>query len=282
MKLSYHLSLGWIAAQVAYGFKCSDNEILKKYRVDESAIAYSSRRDTPPSTTVDSWWMDLCHVNAELPSSACQRGDVLCGETKVIVKDNDDEKTILTQLIDFPESVSSAVSENDKQELVVELKDAKWGSNSVDAALTFICVPEADSNEVTSLTWEGRKVQMLVKGKAGCLKKRDDKEDGGDSNGGGNNGDNDGDKHGKPDKKRGSSIGSWFLWLVTYALLFALIYLLATSYMSTRGGNFREFREEFVDRSTSLASSLPQFTKEIFNKVVGRSSSSQRGGYSAV
>ncbi|SCU99571.1 LAME_0G03884g1_1 [Lachancea meyersii CBS 8951] len=279
MKLTVQLLAASFLAQAALGFQCSHNELLKKYNVDKYTITHSSSKDTPPSTTNEEWWINICQENSASAPEGCQKNDVLCGKTKVTLND-DKDKDILTQLIDFPESVSSGASENDKGELVVELKDAKWGSNSINARLTFICASNKESS-VTSVTWQNKEVQMVIEGDAGCIKKEGDDKNG-DNGGGNDNNDNKDDKNKNSEKKGSSSLGSWFLWLITYALLFALIYLLATSYMSTRGGNFREFREEFVDRSTSLAKSLPQFTKEVVAKVVGRSSGSQRGGYSAV
>ncbi|SCU96052.1 LAFA_0G03972g1_1 [Lachancea sp. 'fantastica'] len=270
MRLIAQLAAASVIAQAAFGLQCSKDSILEKYNVDKYSISHQNIRATPPSSTTEDWWINICQENPDEAPEGCQKDDVLCGTTKVTLKDEPD-KPILTQLIDFPESVSSAASENSNGDLVVDFKDVKWGSYLIDAQITFVCAANKNPNVVTSLAWRDKKVEMVVEGDAGCLKKKDDK-------------DNDSKKEPKPDKKKGTSIGSWFLWLITYALLFALIYLLATSYMSTRGGSLREFREEFVDRSSSLASSLPQFTKEVVSRVLGRSSSSssQRGGYSAV
>ncbi|CEP64424.1 Atg27p LALA0_S11e03796g [Lachancea lanzarotensis] len=277
MKLAVQLAAASVLARAVFGFQCSHNKLLEKYNVDKYSISHQTTRDTPPSSTIEDWWINICQESSETPPEGCKDNDVLCGTTKVTLND-DPDKPILTQLIDFPESVSSGVSENYNGDLVVELKDAKWGSNSIDAEITFVCASDKGSNTVTSVTWQEKKVQLVVEGDAGCLKKKDDGKKDGDNK-------DDDRKDPKPDHdKKGTSIGSWFLWLIAYALLFALIYLLATSYMSTRGGNLREFREEFLERSSSLASSLPQFTKEVVSKVLGRSSSSsaQRGGYSAV
>ncbi|SCU97029.1 LADA_0H04038g1_1 [Lachancea dasiensis] len=284
MKLTFQLGVACLLAQAASAYKCSQNEILKKYNVDKYSVSHTVSRDTPPSTTKEDWWINLCEENSQDAPRDCNKNDILCGKTKVTLNDDKNKDEILTQLIDFPDSTLSGASENDKNELVVGLKDAKWGSNTIDASLTFVCAPNKDSNTVTSLSWQDHRVQIVVEGDAGCLKK----EDGGNDNkdGGNDKDDKDDDKDknrdGESDPKKSSSVGSWFLWLLTYTLLFALIYLLATSYMNTRGGNFREFREDFIDRTVSLASSLPQFTKEIIAKVLGRASSSQRGGYSAV
>ncbi|CAR23957.1 Atg27p [Lachancea thermotolerans CBS 6340] len=288
MKLSRQAFAAALFAQLALGFKCSQHDILKKYNVDKNDITHTSSRETPPSTTEEQWWINICQENTSPAPENCQKNDLLCGKTVVTLPDDRNNK-LLTQLIDFTESVSQSASVNDKNELVVDLKNAKWGPNSIDAELTFVCTSPNDASSVSSVTWQDQRVLIAIKGSAGCLKGEKDGGNG-DDNGhdGGDNGNDDdgnrkdGDGGDRKPHKRGSSLGSWFVWLVTYALLFALIYLLATSYMSTRGGNFREFREEFVERSTGLAASLPQFAKEVVSRVIGRGSSSQRGGYSAV
>lgn len=262
MRLSGQIFTLTALASFCSAFVCSEHGLLKKFNVDKYSQLTSSIRKTPPSQTEEQWWINICREHTDPPPSPCQSSDVLCGMTKVKLLDNMDNE-ILTQLIDFPDTLEQSANMNDQGQLVVDFKGAQWGDNVIDAHITFICASTPRDHIVT---WQDKQINVIVEGSAGCVK--DHKEDP-DENHGGN-------------VKHGSSVGSWFLWLVTYALLFALIYLLATSYMSTRGGNFQEFREEFVERSTSLAGSLPQFAREVASKVLGRGSSSQRGGYSAV
>lgn len=268
---------GFVALlQVGSAIKCSENEILKKYRINENSIEHHTSRDTPPSETREDWWINICEEHTSEAPKECKGGDVLCGTTNVVLKGKD---PLLTQVIDFPADTSSRVSVNDQQQVIVNLDKASWGSHSMDAQLTFICDSSKKSDTVTSSTWHEQQIQFVIEGPSGCLKSGEN--DGNDDD---HSGDDNKDRpdHDDPVKHKGSGFGGWFLWLVTYAILFALIYLLTTSYMATRGGTFNDFREEFVERSTGLASSLPQFAKEMVAKVIGGGSSSQRGGYSAV
>lgn len=262
--------------------ECSKHDLLKKYKLDRYSITNSVVRDTPPSKTNETWWINVCEENkAALPPS-CREGDVLCGITEVLLPG---EKPILTQAIDFPKSLSSQVSENEQNELVVELKGTSWGSNTIDAHLTYVCDAGTQQNTVETTTWQDKQIRLRIKGPSGCLKGEgdDDGGDNGNGNGNGNDKDKDKDKHKDPaEKKSGGGILSWFTWLIVYALLFALVYLVATSYLNTRGGTLADFREEFVDRSTNLAASLPEFTREMVGKIFNGRPSAQRGGYSAV
>ncbi|QLL30380.1 hypothetical protein HG536_0A01970 [Torulaspora globosa] len=270
MKYETLLFLGLLGSRWANAFQCNKDDRLKKYRLAQGnggGYVYGSvERDTPPSTTEEKWWVNVCAENDknDLPSE-CDRNDVLCGLTYVTVPGRD---TLMTQEIEFPHSLSGPVEEVDGK-LRLSLRGTKWGSESFDAQLEFECDDNMKTDEMVSSTWQDKQIRINIKGPSGCLIKNED-----------GNRDKDRRPHLKDpnERKKGTS---WFTWLLLYALLFTLIYLLVTAYVNTRGGSFQDFREEFIDRSTQLITSLPAFAKEVAARIFG-SGSSQRGGYSAV
>lgn len=254
------------------GLECEKNDILKKYRLGSNHVSGVVDRDTPPSKTSEEWWINPCEENKASVPSGCNEKDMLCGLTQVSLPGKD---PLLTQIIDFSKDISNSIEESGDK-LLITLKGTNWGSNSIDAYISFQCDNNMKSDEILSTTWQRNEIQLAVKGPSGCLKDKkdnDDSRDGGDDNHNGKD-----DDKGK-DKKKGST--SWFTWLLLYALLFTFIYLIVTSYINTRGGSFQDFREEFIERSTQLVTSLPAFGKEVVAKLFGNESS-QRGGYSAV
>ncbi|QLQ77946.1 hypothetical protein HG537_0A01930 [Torulaspora globosa] len=271
MKYETVLVLCLLGSRWANAFQCNKDERLKKYRLGQghgNGYVYGSvERETPPSTTEEKWWVNVCaeNDNNDMPSE-CNRNDVLCGLTYVSVPGKD---TLMTQEIEFPHSLSGAVEEVESR-LRLNLRATKWGSESFDAQLEFECDDNLKTDEMVSSTWQDKQIRINIKGPSGCLIKNED---------------GDGDQGRRPhlrDPEDQHNKGtSWFTWLLLYALLFTLIYLLVTAYVNTRGGSFQDFREEFIDRSTQLITSLPAFVKEVAARIFN-SGPSQRGGYSAV
>lgn len=274
MKFATKLFLVYMVAgaSVVEGLQCSSHDILKRYQIDKYTSVSNVERDTPPSKTKETWWINPCEENKdniEIPSG-CKDKDMLCGITEVKLPDKD---PIITQIIDFSSSMAYSVEEVSNQ-VILALKSTKWGSQNVDARITFECNTNMKTDEIVSTYWEDQQIQLAVRGPSGCLKENNDKDDNNSDN------DNDNNKNDESTKKNGGF--SWFTWLFAYALLFTIIYLIIVSYMNTRGGSFDDFRGEFVERSTQFVISLPEFGKEVVLKIFGRSSLSQRGGYSAV
>lgn len=258
---------GLLLASHAHAIKCSSDDTLKRYDISKSALSSSLERDTPPSVTNEQWFLQICEENADDKIGAdCGSGDTLCGTTRVKLSGKD---PLLTQVINYQKNVKYEVQQGENG-FTLQLKGTKWGSGQYDARIEFHCSRGKDTDEMTFDRWQSSEVQLSVLGPSGCLKKDND-DDGGDDGG-----DNEDKK--PPSKGSGSS---WFTWLLLYAILFTLIYLTIISYANTRGGSFQDFKEEFLDRSKQLLTSLPEFVKEIASKLFG-SSSSPRGGYSAV
>ena len=197
--------------------------------------------------------------------------DVLCGITLVSLPG---KEPLITQVMDFTNSVAVEIKEQDG--LDITLSGASWGSHSLSAHIALTCDDSKSEDSVTESKWKDfETLELKVRGPSACLKNGSSKPPKDDNS----NGD---PKDEVPGPKGGAGLGSWLAWLFMYAMIFGLIYLIVTSYMNTRNGSFNDFRDEFVDRSTTFATNLPHFAKEVVGKIINSGSSSQRGGYSAV
>ena len=256
---------------------CSSHYILKKFELDKHYLKDSVDTDTPPSKTTQTWWLNPCSENQkndkELPNE-CKKDDILCAVTNVKLPDSD--QNIVTQVIDFGKNIAFSAEEVDDQ-LILILKGTKWGSSNVDARIEYQCNTNMVQDKVTFGKLDENVLNLSVEGPSGCLKDDDSNNDNGN-----NNDKNDDKKNNNRERNNNSGGFSWFTWLIIYALLFTIIYLMIVSYMNTRGGSFDDFRGEFIERSTQFVTSLPTFGREVAAKIFGGSSSAQRGGYSAV
>ncbi|BAO37997.1 autophagy-related protein 27 [Kluyveromyces marxianus] len=275
--LGVPLSLLLLLLPLASGLECSKHDILNKYRVSEVAAHGTVAQDTPPSETKENWWLSICDENRSKAKDSkpeqCKDDDTLCGVTSVSLPG---KEPLVTRIMDFSGSLASEVKET-AEALSIKLSGASWGSHNLNAEIYLECEESGDGSLKESSWNDDKTVKLVFSGPFGCLKKGD--------NGNGGDG-NSGDEPEKPPAdekpKGGAGLGSWLVWLFMYAIIFAFVYLVVTSYMSTRNGSFHDFREEFIDRSKTFATNLPQFAKEVAGKIVNTGSSSQRGGYSAV
>ncbi|AAS52547.2 AEL138Cp [Eremothecium gossypii ATCC 10895] len=236
---------------IAAGLKCADSKVLSRYKVSQHAAKGKFTESTPPSETTDFWWINLCEEHSEPVPDKCKDDAMFCHRQQVKL---DDGKEYVTQVFDVPRN----------QEVdVEELRDGfqvsftgKWGERERKVKVRYTCADDKAEDEVSAEGAFGAHttpVEVALRGPSGCIQATE----------------------------KSSGIGGWITWLVIYAVLLTLIYLLAKSYMSVGHGSMQDFREEFVERSTNLVSSLPEFAKEVMGKVVGGGPSS-RGGYSAV
>ncbi|KAH3899667.1 Atg27p SCDLUD_003950 [Saccharomycodes ludwigii] len=285
--LSLFFLLLTLFSSTSLALDCSKHDILKNYRIsntkDVSPIFESIEKDTPPSKTKQQWWINVCNNkdsdHKNLPDK-CSSDTMLCGVEYVTI----DDQTLLIELIDFGMKTETSVSVSESNELTIENKGYKWGSQVLNSNIVFQCDTSKENDEVQEFAWGSDDyLEFTVKGPSGCLLKKNDGDndsDGGNGNDGGN--DNDDDNDNNTVKK--SNGHSWFFWIIMYAFLFTLIYLCATSYVATRGGSLADFREEFVERGTTLIKLFPQFCKELIYRVLhgSNNSNSHRGGYSAV
>lgn len=257
--------------EVVSCIECSKHNVLNKYKISERSILGSKSSDTPPSVKSETWYMNLCdeNTNKETIPDECNGKDIFCGVTTVSLPGKD---TVTTEIIDFLPSVAFSVEEQDA--LKVNLRGASWGTHTLDAEVLIKCDEKRADDIVETSSWMGSEIHLEIIGPSGCLKT---------DNGPGKPDDDRPDEGADgPHPKGGAGLGSWLVWLLMYSVIFALIYLVAVSYMNTRGGSFADFRDEFSERVTVLATNLPQFAREVAGKIINTGSTSQRGGYSAV
>ena len=263
---------------VATCLDCSSHPVLKKFDVDKYFLKDSAESGTPPSKTKQTWWLNPCSENQkydkELPNE-CKRDDIFCEVT--YVKTPELDNYMVTKVIDFSKNIAYSVEDVDNQ-LILTFKGTKWGSSTIDARIQYQCNTNMVHDKVTFGKLEENVLNLAVEGPSGCLK-----DDNSNNNNGDNNNDDKNNNNNKNRERNNNSSGfSWFTWLIIYALLFTIIYLMIVSYMNTRGGSFDDFRGEFIERTTQFVTSLPTFGREVVAKIFGGSSSAQRGGYSAV
>lgn len=260
------------------GLKCSNHEVLQNYQIAEYSTSGEITKNTPPSTTKESWWLNICEENKnnfDLPEE-CDKNDILCGITQVILPNEKDPFT--SQIIDFNNRLALEIDSNeDDKMLYVNIKSNKWGSYNIDANIEWSCDTNLKTDEITDSLWFENEINISIKGPSACLKNDGDNN----KNKKPSNDDSNNNTEKDSNKKKNNGM-SWFTWLFIYALLFTFFYLLITSYMNTRGGDLNDFRQEFIDRCTQLFISLPGFCKEVVTKIMGSRSTSERGGYSAV
>lgn len=258
----------------ATALKCVDNDILKRF--DLAPFEAQRSFATPPSSTLERFWVNLCEERSrKVPDDMhqCNEDDLLCYQMEVSTEQSKD--SMVARLIEFPRSSTVDVYEpNDGSgSLFVALKDARWGARTVNMNVLYKCDENSKEDSVVSSEWQYNTIEISISGPSGCLKQ----EDGNNGNNGHQNDPKDNPERTKPH----SNSSSWFVWICTYTLLFALIYLVVVSFLNSRGGSFGDFRAEFAERFIQLATGLPAFIKELITRTFNRSDSS-RGGYSAV
>lgn len=290
---------------------CKKNSILQKYKlsqvssVDELPV-YHKTKNLPPSKVEESWFLNICSVQDNKKNkdrlSTCDENSVVCGNQKITLDDKQDDKTpSISEIFNIPGSVAPSdiytVGSGDEGDgagtsVGVSYKNIEWGTQSVDVAIKWQCDENMKNDMVKSVVVSEipdtniMQYDLVLNGPSGCpIDKKDN--DNNDNNGDDNN-NNDEDKPKDPPKTKKHT--SWFSFLVMYALLFTLIYLVASSYLAVRArnGNLMDFRIEFIGKLVTLIKACPALLKELFDKLMGRNRgsasdlSSSRGGYSAV
>ncbi|KTB23805.1 Autophagy-related protein 27 [Nakaseomyces glabratus] len=266
-------------ASSAVALNCKNHNVLSNYNVANKDILLKNELDTPPSKTSEMWYLAPCEDGSRRQRpSECSSDDLMCAIRHVKVDGSDH----LTQKLDVHKSAKYEVEEVESGGFDIRFLGVKWGSNTIDATLSYSCDTNLKTDELVTTIWNSEYVLIEMSGPSGC--KRDGNSDSGDNgNGNGNGNGNDPDNNNNTGKDKKSKKTSWFTWLFVYAILFTVIYLMVVSYLNTKGGSFQDFRNEFVERGTEFITSLPTFVKEVVTKTLGtRDSSASRGGYSAV
>ncbi|KAL6947270.1 hypothetical protein ACO0QE_002149 [Hanseniaspora vineae] len=316
LQLFISLSL-LISASRAASLDCKKNSILQKYKlsqvnsVDELPV-YHKSKILPPSKVEESWFLNICSVQDNKKNkdrlSTCDENSVVCGNQKITLNEKDDKNPTVSEIFNIAESVAPSdiytVGSGDEGDgsgisVGVSYKNIEWGSQSVDVGIKWQCDENMKNDVIKSVVVSEipdtniMQYDIVLNGPSGCPIDKNDKNDGKNGDDNNNNGDdnNDNKDEDKPnDSPKTKKHTSWFSFLVMYALLFTLIYLVASSYLAVRArnGNLMDFRIEFIGRLVTLIKACPALLKELFEKILGRNRgsasdlSSSRGGYSAV
>lgn len=254
------LPFGLILAGVTTAIDCSAKE-LKPYNFESisGVLSVETIRDTPPSETNITWYFGICKNTDEIEQ--CPKNSDVCGITTVSA----DDKKLVSEIVGFNSNLQKKYEANDDG-VVILYSGANWGSNLVDAKLTFICDKEKD-NEVTLDGWDGKLLEATVRSNAACIT-------------------NDKDKKKKPAQPKhpneNGELWGWFTWIFIFMVLFLSIYIVGGAWFQYNKGNSIDFQtalREVLDNFVDLLRGLPAFVREIVEKITGNGN---RGEYSAV
>ncbi|CCH42970.1 Autophagy-related protein [Wickerhamomyces ciferrii] len=258
-------SIGYALSALALGvtaLDCSSDQ-LSSYRLKDSLTSISSHSiisDTPPSKTNTTWYLNLCNQNTEQFQEDCPKNSQICGITTVLLPG---ESPIKTQVVSIPNNLNSKILSSNDSDILINLDDSNWGSNTIKTELNFHCAEQED----IKIQWDLEKLIIDYISPSSCLKDNksipEPPKDGKDK---------DGDK----EKKKDDSWG-WFTWLFIILVIGFGGYIIFGAWVaaSKSPADFQDAMHDFLE----ALKSLPGFIKEIFAKVFGNEN---RGGYSAV
>lgn len=266
---------------VSYNF-CSDNKDLllkyniykqfggddpnKKLGIENNLPLLSYEKASNDNKITQSWLLNIC--GNELDSSTSDKIDLskytknslLYGTTKLNSGD------FFTEIINVLNT-----DLNNENVVLKELNEMFTGLNvfikdqkNTNFNLTFQCDDNLKIDEFSRVDREeSYEINMKeyfvswnieLRGPSGCLTNS---------------------KHNKPAPPPPGSAKShsFFLYFFIYVLLFTSIYIGATSYLEIKdGGTLQDFEDTFKRRFRELVFSIPAFSKELYNKLMGNSS----------
>mgnify|MGYP003366366049 CR=1 FL=1 len=243
MRVSYTWALAAALMAIGHvmGLQCSADRKLKKYNL-EKVIHVKAERNTPPSTTTQDWYINICDADREGMPAECNDDDMVCGLQWVKLPDED---PILTQVIHV-DSNKYKETRVYNGHLGLEFKGFEYADDIVQLGVNFQCdlESEEDVSEFSYLNWAY--LYVAITGPSGCVKKEYDHGHANDPN--------------FYYRERGLR---WYWWLPIYMGLFTLIYCVVVSYLNTRGGSFQDFRDDFIDRIRTFIVTLASIVKDI-------------------
>jgi hypothetical protein len=248
-------------AHSASAINCNADQ-LDKYRFKEvfTAITASSQlHDTPPSQTNVTWYFNLCDQVEEL-TPECPKHAQICGVQEVLLPGQD---PIKTQVISFGNGLNYKVTSANDSDVVIDLDETSWGTNSINAVLNLHCAAESDPDAGIKVDWNdiAGDFTLFWNTPAACLKSNKEvpvpPKDG--------------------DSKKTDESWGWFTWLFIIIVLVVGSYIVVTAWISSSRtpADFQDAAHDFLE----TLKSLPALAVEVFKKIVG---SGERGGYSAV
>lgn len=258
--------------QLACSLQCNKgiyaDHRLQDYFKDITTVSFT--KETPPSTTNFTWYLNLCGQKKTIANTNCPHDSQLCGVQTVNVPGKDPIETQILSIKNGLGDIDHTVSNN---MLKVVLEEVEWGSTKVIPQFTFECSKEnkddvIEINLVEDLEISKDKLILKWRTPAACLKSDKDVPPPKDGSGSGDNAD--------------SSWG-WFTWLfIVFVLLFGGYIIIGAWITASKSpADFQDALHDFSETLTNLAHSLPGFVTEIADKVFGNNRG-ERGGYSAV
>ncbi|CAN6672144.1 autophagy-related protein 27 [Trichomonascus vanleenenianus] len=252
-------------------------------------------RDTPPSTTNTTWYVNPCG-KIDLENSKCPQGSQVCGIQTVYLPDND--KGVITEIIpvagDFGDRSSGvSTSKRDKGDGVrVDLTDGVWGKNEhLKASIEFVCDKDKGVGNLEFVQWDGQTAAFKWVSSAACklTSRDDDKPKDGDDKPKDDKPKEDKPKEDKPKDDKKPEEGkepqdesaSWgfFTWSFILFVLAVAFYVIGSAWV-----NYNRYGLSGVDMlpHSSTVRELPYLLRDLVNKIIGTFAGSSRGGYSAV
>ncbi|KAI5949525.1 ATG27 [Candida theae] len=271
------ISLLVTSVMVSNAIDCSVKE-LQPYNLEsiKGTHSFSTIKTTPPTKTNITWTLGICEVISSDKKSdlqKCPQNSDICGITSIL---RDNEDPIISEIIGFNSNLQKSfdpLGDEGAGGIKIRYSGVNWGDSLIDAEVSFVCdesVKESHKFELDG--WNGEVLKVSMKSKAACITSDSDKKK--------NN-----DKNKNSDKKKGDNGESWgwFTWIFIFLVLFLSIYIIGGAWFQYNKGNAIDFQsalKEVLENFFTLLQGLPNFIREILEKVVGRSNS--RGDYSAV
>lgn len=249
------LSLALILG-LTLGLDCSAKE-LQPYNFEAITGTHSliNLKDTPPSKTNNTWYFGICQ---NLQIDKCSKNSDICGITTI----NIDSNSIISEIIDFNSNlVKSYQPLQDDKGIIITYTGANWGDDIIDAVLTFNCDLNGD-DKFNLKSYTSNKLDIEINSKAGCLSNKL--------------------KNPKVSPPSDGESWGWFTWIFIFLVLFLSIYIIGGAWFQYNRGNSIDFQSalrEVFENFFDILKSLPNFIKEILEKITGNNN---RGEYSAV
>lgn len=248
MRVSYTWALAAALMAIGHvvGLQCSADPKLKKYSLDK-VLHLKTERNTPPSTTLQEWYIDICDADREGIPAECNDDDMVCGLQWVTLPDHD---PILTHVIhvDANKYKNTRVLNG---YMGLEFKSIVDGDESMRPRVGFRCDLDSEEDEVTY--FNHARFFLRITGPSGCVKKEYD----------------DGYANDRNFRRRHSGI-PWYWWFMMDTTVTIFLYCSVLSYLNTKGGSFKNFRDDFITRIGTSVVSSAAFIEQIVSEVLNR------------
>ncbi|KAG7800552.1 hypothetical protein KL929_000091 [Ogataea haglerorum] len=225
----------------------------------------SKTEETPPSTKKITWYLKIIDSGSgsfkdDTFPSECPKDSQLCGLTEISLPNRD---PVITEVFSFSNKLTPQFDVNTSS-FTVNLLGANWGAYTLDARIEFVCASEDNAEGLKLAMFDYSTVSLHYE--TACACKSDERPPK--------------DRKNKSPKNDDSNSWGVFTWLFILLVIVMASYIIAQAWINTnRVGSSHEFLNELVESIVETVTKLPEFLREIANKLF---SSGSRGGYSAV